>query len=139
MEFKQTVRVPVAHLYKVLIQSAAYDIQQHSSQEIDDTELKGITYEKSFNQSASAEITITDQIANRSYGFQTVTPKRTFHTLYQLEEMNDKCRVVYQEELTSERKIQQINDLVMSWFMQRSKKKRLSLLFHAIEKEYQEQ
>lgn len=139
MEVEHIIDVPVEHVYRILIDSAVYDIQQHSDEMVDRDQLTGISYHKTFNQHEAASITITQQEKGESYGFQTQTNKRQFDTLYHLEALDGKSRIRYVETVSSPKKWQSLNDRLMAKLTQSSKKKRLLQLFAAIEKDYQSQ
>lgn len=140
MELKQVVEVPVEHFYDVLINSAVHDIERYAGKKISPAELNGFSYVKTYENGSSASILITDQNLHSVYGFQTSTRQRTYDSKYQLESLegNKSCQIIYTEELTSEGKLQQLNDRIMSILLQRTKKKRMKALFQAIENDYQQ-
>jgi hypothetical protein len=136
MEINKKMNVPADFLYKTIIDSVLHDIKQATDQTLTEEQLEGYSYLKQFYKDSNATITIETVKKNQAYAFQTATKKNTFRVHYQIEAIDDAhCTLHYEEKMTSEGMIQQLNDMllgtILGYFKRKQFKKMLSMMEEA--------
>lgn len=136
MEITKKMNVPADFLYKTIIDSVLHDIKQATDQTLTEEQLEGYSYLKQFYKDSNATITIETVKKNQAYVFQTATKKNTFRVDYQIEAIDEsQCNLHYEEKMTSEGMIQQLNDMllgtILGYFKRKQFKKMLSMMEEA--------
>lgn len=137
MEITKKMNVPAAFLYKTIIDSVLHDIKQSTDKVLTEEQLTGYSYVKQFSKDSQATIQIDDLKKNEMYAFHTATKRNAFHVTYKIETIDENnCTLYYEEKMTSEGMIQQLNDMVLGTILGYFKRKQFKKMLVMMEESY---
>ncbi|WP_326716827.1 DUF3284 domain-containing protein [Vagococcus jeotgali] len=137
MKIIKELNIPSAYLYKVIIDSVRYDVEQAIGEPIRECQLENLSYVKEFGKNKRAKITILEIEKNKTYKFETETINNTFISQYRINQLSSTiCQLTYSEDNLTSNSLQKINDRMFGIFLGYFKKKRFIQMLNAIEQSY---
>ncbi|OJG16772.1 hypothetical protein RU96_GL000239 [Enterococcus canintestini] len=97
-----------------MMNSVIFDVRKATGKSITRKQLKNFSYIKQFSKNSSAKIVIEELVENRIYQFKTSTSRNEFVVRYEITPIDEnKCLVIYNENMKSFGFMQQMNDLLL--------------------------
>ncbi|KRN28164.1 hypothetical protein IV38_GL001616 [Lactobacillus selangorensis] len=139
MEIKQTLKMPPAALYKQIIHSVLVDINQQTGQALRPDQLNGFSYRKRFNAQQEGQITITQNLINQSYHYETKTNRNHYEIGYDITPADDgqQSLLTYNEKVIANRDSQQLNNWLSVTLLGWGRKHNFKKMLRAMEDHYQ--
>ncbi|KRM99297.1 DUF3284 domain-containing protein [Loigolactobacillus rennini] len=137
MRVEQLLNVPAAFLYHQIIDVELFEIYAHTGQQLTVAQLEGFTYQKQLADDTQAQVTITKNIRNRSYHYQTVTDTNRYEVKYDMLPLEKhKSKIVYEEKIFARAWGQRLLDFISDTFLGGLKRHNFKKMFLQIEKSY---
>lgn len=137
MKLVKKIQVPRQYVFDKIIESSLYDIKQQTGKTVKVSDLENFEYTKNFGQTGSGTIKFDKVRENEIYAFSTETNRNSFHTHWELQEINDSStEVIITETRTSKGGIQLLNDMLMGFLLAHTKKKQMSQMLETLESGY---
>ncbi|MCH4057177.1 DUF3284 domain-containing protein [Lapidilactobacillus gannanensis] len=137
MKIIKTLNVPSSYLYRKVIDSVLYDIRSQTKESIDEANLEGYSYVKTFSKTTAARLTVTKLIPNEAYHYETESNKSTFKVSYDMKSLPDnKTELTYEESVVSDGWMKQMNDLLVGWILGWMRRRNFKKMLTQIEESY---
>ncbi|HCS93628.1 MAG TPA: DUF3284 domain-containing protein [Bavariicoccus seileri] len=134
MELTQSLSISAKQLYHVLITSTLADIKQQTGQELSPKDLKGYSFEKSFQGQGKALFKVLKVEPDTCYRYELKSTRNTYTVSYEIKKIDEKsCRLHYSEKMESVGFLQSMNDMIVGTLMSPFKKKRFKKMLTSIE------
>ncbi|MFC4653008.1 DUF3284 domain-containing protein [Lactococcus nasutitermitis] len=137
MEIVKTIDAPREFIFEKIIDSCLYDIEKNTKQRPKIRNLTGFKYTKTFGKNQTGQIKFDEVSAPTVYAFTTATNRNTYKTRWELHKIDDRSTdVIITESKTAKGFFQHFNDMIVSIFFGRFKKRRMIGILDAIQKAY---
>jgi len=137
VRIEQLLNVPAAFLYHQIIDAELFEIHAHTGRQLTVTQLEGFTYQKQLDDATRAQVTITKNVLNRSYHYQTVTEFNRYEVKYDMLPIEtDKSKIVYEEKVIARAWQQRLLDFVSNTLLGGLRRHNFRKMFQQIEKSY---
>jgi hypothetical protein len=137
MRIEQLLNVPAAFLYHQIIDAELFEIHAHTGRQLTAAQLEGFTYQKQLDDATRAQVTITKNVLNRSYHYQTVTEFNRYEVKYDMLPIEtDKSKIVYEEKVIARAWQQRLLDFVSNTLLGSLRRHNFRKMFQQIEKSY---
>ncbi|WDF82955.1 DUF3284 domain-containing protein [Lacticaseibacillus pabuli] len=139
MRIELTLAVPAEYFFNSLVESALYDIETCTGQQLSVPRLKSYHYRKMMPNGRLAHYHITACSQDKHYSYEMRSGNRIWTVDYTLVDDGSGSRLVYKEDMHSRSQRSQSNDRVAGWVFGWMRKRRFKKMAHAIEAEYAKQ
>ena len=114
MKVEKKLNTSAENFYDKMMNSVIFDVRKATGKSITRKQLKNFSYIKQFSKNSSAKIVIEELVENRIYQFKTSTSRNEFVVRYEITPTDEnKCLVIYNENMKSFGFMQQMNDLLL--------------------------
>lgn len=145
MEINQKLNVEAKEFFDALATSIAYDVSQAAGKKVNPEEIySGYSYKKKIKnklgQDSQVDVVIKQFVSPSCYEVRFYSSQGTNAILYEIENSKDGSIVVhYKEEFEGKNSSKSLNYKMVSWFYQKSAKKRISRMLSSMEHFLKEQ
>ncbi|MFD1318332.1 DUF3284 domain-containing protein [Loigolactobacillus zhaoyuanensis] len=137
MRIEQLLNVPAAFLYRQIIDAELFEIHAHTGRQLTAAQLEGFTYQKQLDDATRAQVTITKNVLDRSYHYQTVTAYNRYEVKYDMLPVEtDKSKIVYEERIIARAWYQRLLDFFSDTLLGGLRRHNFKKMFLQIEKSY---
>lgn len=137
MEIKQTLNVPAKYLWHKIIESVLYDARRQTGKPLQETQLAGLKYTKTFANHQQATLQILTLEPNQEYAYTTITSRNAYTVRYALTAVDaEHTTLVYTEKIDSKGGLQRANDILTSFLLGWGRKRNFKKMLAKMTEEY---